>query len=215
MPPTTKDTSPEQRLIQSKMATVLKFRNSETDTYICSQHPTQSSHREESQHPHEEKAIVLCNGLHGPSPLCTSGDRPPFPSHTSSHGCELIDWGNTQPPREHNDSAEKFPLSLLIWNTFTGMQRSPLNLNNPLWYICMSPICAIGLAGLNEHNLMFYRTRPPFMAERGSEGDLQFHTYSFATLSALCLYLWISTHHPGAISTHSGGFSFPLGRNKE
>lgn len=79
----------------------------------------------------------------------------------------------------------------------------------------MRPICSTGLAGLNEHNLRFYRTRPPFMAERRSEGDLQFHTYSFATSSALCPYLWISTHHPAVISTHSGEVSFPWGREKD
>ena len=79
----------------------------------------------------------------------------------------------------------------------------------------MRPICSTGLVGLNEHNLMFYRTRPRFMAERRGESDLQFHTYSFAALSALCPDLWISAHHPAVISPHSGEFSFPLGRHEE
>ena len=79
----------------------------------------------------------------------------------------------------------------------------------------MRPICSTGLVGLNEHNFMFYRTRPRFMAERRGESDLQFHTYSLAALSALCPDLWISAHHPAVISPHSGEFSFPLGRHEE
>jgi hypothetical protein len=73
----------------------------------------------------------------------------------------------------------------------------------------MSSVCSTGLVGLNEHNLMFYRTRPPFMAERQSKGDLQFHTYSFALLSALCPVLMNINSSSSNHFYQSGEFSFP------
>lgn len=76
-------------------------------------------------------------------------------------------------------------LALLIGSTFTEMQRSLLNFNQPQDEAAWAPFVLLAF-GLNGHNLMFYRTRPSFTAGWRSKGDLQVHTCSFATLSALC-----------------------------
>lgn len=82
-------------------------------------------------------SFFLCYIIHHTLPCLMAHPDPalhilgtPWPP-PSTHSCELIKWGTAQLPWGHNDNAEKFPLSLFMWSTFTWMQRSPLNLNNP------------------------------------------------------------------------------------